>query len=239
MILRTLRQKVHERKLRAENVPDIFRSVFVAAKNLDIRKPISEAAFVILDTETTGLRPEKGDELLSVAGLGFGNGRLDLSRSFYELIKPEREIPKQSVVIHNLTPAKLKDLPTASDVLTRFFEFCGGDVLVGHHVALDVRFINSVLTERFGISLTNRVIDTAVLARSIQEMEDPVRVSMEGTRHVALDELAERFDIKMPDRHDAYGDAFATALIFQRQLGILEKKGIKTVKDLVHIGGVG
>ena len=84
---------------------------------------IKDAPFVVIDTETTGLKPEKGDELLSIAGLGLRNGRVDLSKSFYELIKPEGEVPHHSVVIHNLTPDKLNDLPSVSDVLKHFFEF--------------------------------------------------------------------------------------------------------------------
>jgi len=238
MILRTLKEKVYERRLRATRVPDVFRQTFAAMKNMDIGRSIRDATFIVIDTETTGLKPEKGDELLSIAGLEFRNGKVDLSKSFYELIKPEGRIPHQSVVIHNLTPDKLEDLPTVSEVLMRFFKFCVGDILVGHHAAFDARFISYTLKQHFGITLANRVIDTAAIARSIEEMDDPVRFSMGGVSKIGLDGLAKKFGITMPDRHDAYGDAFATALIFQRQIGILEGKGIKSVKELIHIGGV-
>jgi DNA polymerase-3 subunit epsilon len=238
MIIRTLKEKVYERKLKTTKAPDVFRNTFAAMKALDITSPIREASFVVIDTETTGLKPEKGDELLSIAGLGFKGGRVDLSRSFYELIRPTGEVPHRSVVIHNLTPAKLNDLPEVSDVLTRFFQFCGGDILVGHHASFDAHFISHTLKEHFGITLANRVLDTAAIARALEEMEDPVRFSMEGVKHIGLDALAEKFGITMPDRHDAYGDAFATALIFQRQIGALEARGMKTVKDLIHLGGV-
>jgi DNA polymerase-3 subunit epsilon len=194
--------------------------------------------FVIVDTEATGLRPEKGDSLISIAGIGFINGRIDLSRSFYELTNPTTKVPPESVVIHNLTPERLKDLPQASEVLTRFFEFCGGDILVGHHAGFDARLISLTLKEHFGITLANRVIDTAAIAKSINEMEDPVRFSMEEGKRIGLDELAKRFEIKMPDRHDAYGDAFATALIFQRQIDLLQRQGKKTLKELLKIGEV-
>ncbi len=238
MVLRSLRHKALERKLRSEDVPEVFRRVFGEVKNQDTNAPVKDVGFVVFDTETTGLKPEKGDELLSIAGIVFRNGRLDLSKSFYELINPTRKVPPESVVIHSLTPGRLKDLPQASEVLTRFFEFCGGDILVGHHAAFDARFISLTLKEHFGITLANRVIDTAAIARSIDEMEDPVRFSMEEGKHISLDALAKRFEIKMPDRHDAYGDAFATALVFQRQIGILEAKGTNKVKYLIQIGSV-
>jgi len=86
--------------------------------------------------------------------------------------------------------------------------------------------------------LANRVVDTAAIARSIDEMEDPVRFSMEEGKHIGLDALAKRFEIKMPDRHDAYGDAFATALIFQRQMDLLQRHGKKKLKELLRIGEV-
>ena len=238
MILRSLKDKVYRKHLASDTVPDVFRRCFDQVKGLDLQQSIQDVGFVILDTEATGLRPEKGDSLISIAGIGFKNGRIDLSRSFYELINPMRKVPPESVVIHTLTPGRLKDLPKASEVLTRFFEFCGGDILVGHHAAFDARFISFTLKEHFGITLANRVIDTAAIAGSIDEMEDPVRFSMEEEKHIGLDALAKRFEIEMPDRHDAYGDAFATALIFQRQVDLLYRQGEKTLKELLKIGEV-
>ena len=238
MILRSLKDKVYRKRLASDTVPDVFRRCYDQVKGLDLQRSIRDVGFVIFDTETTGLKPEKGDVLLSIAGLVFRNGRVDLSKSFYEFIKPERDIPHESVVIHNLTPSRLKDLPSVSEVLARFFEFCGGDILVAHHAAFDARFVSFTLKEHFGITLANRVVDTAAIARSIADMEEPVRSSMEEGRHIGLDALAKRFEIKMPDRHDAYGDAFATALIFQRQVGLLQRHGKKKLKELLRIGEV-
>ena len=221
-------------------MPSVFSEAFDQIKKLDIKRSIKDTGFVVIDTETTGLKPEKGDVLLSVAGIGLVQGRVDLSKSFYELIQPDREIPHESVVIHHLTPGKMNRTPVAKevDVLIRFFEFCGSRVLVGHHVSFDVRFLNHALQKHFGITLANKVVDTAVVAKAIQEMHNPVGASIEQTSYVGLDELAKQFDISMPDRHDAYGDAFATALVFQRLIGMLGKKGIKTLKGLIKLGGL-
>jgi DNA polymerase-3 subunit epsilon len=238
MVLRSIKQKVLARRLQSENVPELFRRAFAQVKNLDTRMAVRDGGFVVFDTEATGLKPDKGDVLLAIAGVGLRNGRVDLSMSFYELIRPERDIPRQSVVIHNLTPQRLKDLPPASEVLGRFFEFCQGDTLVGHNVSLDMRFLNRTLQESFGITLVNRVLDTGLIAMGIQKMKDPTKTAMEGVQNQGLDALAREFNIEMPDRHDAYGDAFATALIFQRQLGILHRAGIKTLKGLLKIGEV-
>jgi DNA polymerase-3 subunit epsilon len=241
MLIKSLKQRAYEKKLLGEKVPPVFKDAFDKIRNLDRKTPIRQMGFVVVDTETTGLRPDKGDILLSVAGIGFVGGRVDLSRSFYELIKPEREVPRESVKIHHLTPDKLTSNPVGmeSDVLTRFFEFCQGDVLVGHHVSFDVQFMNHALKNHFAITIANKVVDTAVLARAVREINDPVKMSMEEAQHVGLDELAQELEISMPDRHDAYGDAFATALIFQRLVGVLEKNGIKTLKQLLRLGGVG
>lgn len=238
MVLEHFRKKAQAKKLRKGDVPSVFLESFEEAVSLDVKKPVREAEFVVIDTETTGLEPEKGDMLLSIAGVGFTNGRVDLSRSFYELMNPGREIPPESVIVHNLTPDQLEGLPTAAEVLIRFFRFCKGAILVGHHSAFDARCIDITLKENFGITSVNRILDTAAIARSIDEMEDAARFFMEEREHIGLDVLAERFGIKMPDRHDAYGDAFATALIFQRQFGILRAKGMDKVKDLIQLGAV-
>ena len=121
MVLKSLRKKAYEKRLRRYNVPEVFFKSFMHATALDTKGSIKDTKFVVVDTEATGFRPEKGDVLLSVAGLGVSNGRLDLSRSFYELIKPGRDIPHESVVVHNLTPDKLRNLLPVSEVLLRFF----------------------------------------------------------------------------------------------------------------------
>jgi len=238
MVVRRFRKRAYEKKLRKGGVPDVFLRSFEDATALDVKKPIRETDFVIMDTETTGLKPDKGDVLLSVAGLGFTNGRVDLSRSFYELMNPGRDVPAESVVVHNLTPDQLEGLPPAAEVLIRFFDFCKGAILVGHHSSFDMRFLNHALEKCFGITMANRFLDTALIARAMQSMEDPTKVAMEGTRYVSLDELAGRFGIGMPDRHDAYGDALVTALIFQRQTGLLRKENILKLKDLLSMGEV-
>jgi len=238
MLFKYIRQKAYEKKLRALDVPDVFRSCFEQVKNLETRKHIRDIGFIVFDTETTGLRPARGDVLLSIGALGFTGGRVDLSKSFYELIRPEREIPRDSVLVHTLTPGKMKDLSPVSDVLVRFLEFCQGAVLVGHHTAFDVEFINAALKKYFGLPLANRVLDTAKIARGIQKTQEPSKVAIEGARNFSLDYLAKSFNIKAPDRHDAYADALVTALIFQRQIALLQKEGMSRLKDFLRIGEV-
>ncbi|MBW2107490.1 MAG: 3'-5' exonuclease [Deltaproteobacteria bacterium] len=240
MLIKSLKQRIYEKKLRSAHVPMELKTAYDQVKKLDTNRSIQDAGFVVIDTETTGFHPEQGDSLLSLAAIRMVRGRVDLSESFYELIKPDREIPRESVKIHHLTPGILSSHPVGvlPDVLIRFFEFCGGNVLVGHHVALDLRFLNHALKQHFGAGMANPTVDTALLASAIKEMEDPVKASMQGADHVGLDDLAKEFKISMPHRHDAYGDAFATAMIFQRQIGILRKNHVKTLKELLRLAGV-
>lgn len=240
MVIKSLKQRAYEKSLRRADVPMVLRTAYDQVKKLDTGRAIQDVGFVVIDTETTGFRPEQGDSLLSLAAIRMVRGRVDLSGSFYELIKPPRKIPPESVKIHHLTPGVLRSHPVGAlpQVLIRFFDFCSGDVLVGHHVALDLRFVNHALKHYFGVGVANPTVDTAVLAGAIKEMEDPVKATMQGADHVSLDDLAKQFKISMPHRHDAYGDAFATAMIFQRQIGILRKKQVKTLKELLRLAGV-
>jgi DNA polymerase-3 subunit epsilon len=230
-------RKRYEQRTGEEELPDAVR------KQLEVREAyegdtiISEARFVVFDTETTGLNLKKGDRLLSLGAVKMTGGRIRLGKAFYELIDPQRPIPSSSIFIHGITPGMALDRPHISEVLSRFLTYVGSRILVAHHAAFDMSFLNHAMEGCFGFPVQSIVIDTASVAAWIRRMEAVEIMDREDSADSRFDVVAAHFGITVQDRHSAFGDALSTALLFQRFIRILSDNGVKTLKQLVKIAG--
>lgn len=120
---------------------------------------------IILDTETTGLNPAKGDRLVEIGAVEIVN-QVATGATFHVLINPERDVPEEAFRIHGHSTESLKDKPIFSAIVGEFLNFIAEDQLVIHNAEFDMRFINSELraADRPEVPL-ERVIDTLALAR--------------------------------------------------------------------------
>ncbi|WP_119678453.1 3'-5' exonuclease [Indioceanicola profundi] len=187
------------------------------------RTRLKALSFVVFDTETTGLAPSQGDELVSIAGVRIINGRILTGETFQSLINPGRPIPASSTAIHGVTDAMVEGAPKAEDVLPQFRAFIGDSVLVAHNAAFDLKFLK-MKQKAAGVLFDVPVLDTMILSRQIQG---------EDGDHT-LDGIAARLGLPIMDRHSALGDALATAAIFLHFIDLLEERGIETLDDAIR-----
>jgi DNA polymerase-3 subunit epsilon len=220
------------------DMPDPVQNQLKVRKAFQGDTLLSKASIVVFDTETTGLHLDKGDRLLSLGALRIRAGRILMGDAFYELIDPERPIPSASIFIHGITPGMTRAKPHVSEVLLRFLAYVGSDVLVAYHASFDMRFLNHAMEGCFGFPMQNIVIDTASVAAWIRRMEGVELSDRENFHDIRFDAVAKHFGVTAQDRHTAFGDALATALIFQRFIRILSDNGVKTLKALNKLAGV-
>jgi DNA polymerase-3 subunit epsilon len=120
---------------------------------------------IVLDTETTGLDPLRGDRLVEIGCIEILN-RMPTGETFQVYINPEREMPPEAFDVHGLSTEFLSDKPLFAHVVDDFLRFIGDAPLVIHNASFDVSFINAEL-ERIGRHPIGRerLVDTLLLAR--------------------------------------------------------------------------
>jgi DNA polymerase-3 subunit epsilon len=186
--------------------------------------PLRKLRYVVFDTETTGLRPSEGDELIAIGAVRIVNGRILTGETFERLMNPGRSIPASSMRIHGITEDMVRDKPPARIVLAQFKNFVGDGVLVAWNVAFDMRFLE-LKQEEAGVRFNNPVLDALLLS---------IYVSNDSMNHSLL-ATAERLGVAVTGRHTALGDAMATAAIWVKLLDLLEARGIRTLGQAFKI----
>jgi DNA polymerase-3 subunit epsilon len=173
---------------------------------------------VVLDTETTGLEPERGHRIIEIGCVEVVNRRAT-GRHFHEYLNPEREIDAGAAAVHGMTLEKLADKPKFAEVAERFIEFVDGAELVIHNAPFDVAFLDAELgrwTALMGhnepVRIRGRcgVLDTLALAREMHP----------GQRN-GLDALCKRYSIDNSHRqlHGALLDARILADVYLAMTG--------------------
>jgi len=120
---------------------------------------------IVLDTETTGLDPLRGDRLVEVGCVELLN-RMPTGQTFHRYMNPEREMSAEAFAVHGLSTQFLADKPFFHEVVDEFLEFIGDAPLVIHNASFDISFINAELDRiKRGPIPRDRLVDTLLLAR--------------------------------------------------------------------------
>jgi DNA polymerase-3 subunit epsilon len=173
---------------------------------------------IVLDTETTGLDPYRGDRLVEIGCVELVN-RIPSGQSFHRYINPQRDIPAEAFAVHGLSAEFLADKPLFAEIVDELLAFIGDAPLVIHNASFDIGFINAEL-DRCGKPLVarDRLVDTLLLARR----------KYAGGKN-SLDDLCARYGIDNSKRtkHGALLDAELLAEVYleliearQAQLGL-------------------
>ncbi len=199
---------------------DLFKGSSEALKDTPLRK----MTFVVFDTEATGLRPNEGDELLSIGAVRVVNGRILTGETFERLVNPGRDIPASTTRIHGITSEMVKDKPPAPVVLAQFKSFVGDAALVAYNAAFDMTFLEKG-SEKAGVKFDNPVLDSLLLSVYLQE----------DVSDFSLTAAADRMGVEVVGRHTALGDALTTAGIFVKLIDLLEARSIETFGQAARI----
>ena len=132
---------------------------------------LKDLTFTVFDTETTGLNPEGGDEIISIGGVRIVNNRIVYQDTFEELVNPGRDIPMASYKIHGISYEMVREKPPIDTILPLFRQFVSDTVLLGHNIAFDMKMLK-VKESLTGIAFENPVLDTLLLSAVLHPVHE-------------------------------------------------------------------
>lgn len=172
--------------------------------------------FVLLDIETTGLSPTYED-IIEISAIKVRNGKA--VDTFSQLINIGRPLPPFISALTGITDSMLANADTAENVLSRFLDFIGSDILMAHNANFDINFLYDKCFEKLGYFLYNDFVDTLKIARKLLP-DLPSR---------SLDSLAAYYCLPPRQTHRALGDCEMTLECFFR----MKKQAQKTKEELL------
>lgn len=187
--------------------------------------PLASLSYAVVDVETTGTSPERGDRITEIAIVLVRGG--EIVSSYSELVNPLRPVPRFITGLTGITNEMVRDkLP--------FHQHCAevtarleGHVFVAHNVSFDWRFVSAEVARSSGQRLDGRRLCTVRLARRLLP-----QLRRRSLDHVCHHYGIETFDDSDRARHRALGDAEATARVLVRLLGEAADHGCTTWGEL-------
>ena len=184
---------------------------------------LEHATYVVVDLETTGLRPGSSGicEIGAVRLRGF-----EVEAEFQTLVDPGLPIAPGASALTGLRTEQLRGAPRPADAVRGFLAFAGEAVLVAHNARFDLSFLDRETERLTGSRIGSAVVDTVRLARALLAGRVP---------SFGLAQLAWFFDTAEQPCHRALPDARATAELLLALIGLAQERGARTVADLAAL----
>jgi DNA polymerase III epsilon subunit family exonuclease len=193
------------------------------ARPLGAELLLEDAVYVVVDLETTGLRPGSSQicEIGAAKIVGF-----EIVDEFETLVDPRVPLGAAVSALTGLTDRQLRGAPPAASAVHDFLRFAGDSVLVAHNARFDLAFLDRETERLTGSRLAAPVVDTVALARRLLAGRVP---------RASLAQLSYFFGTSVQPCHRALPDAQATAEVLLALIGLAQERGARTVAELVAL----
>ena len=181
--------------------------------------------YVVIDVETTGLRPYD-DRLLAIGAVVVADGAVRLAETFDEVLHQDTPSAIENILVHGIDGTAQTGGRAAAEVLSELVRFAGSSPLVAYHADFDRVFIERAMRPALRTTLPNEWLDLARLA--------PAFFPEHAGDAQTLDDWCACFGIDNYARHDAVADAFATAQLLQVVLARSAERGLTRYAELVQ-----
>ncbi|MFQ5703699.1 MAG: PolC-type DNA polymerase III [Gemmatimonadales bacterium] len=184
---------------------------------------LSDCAFAVVDVETTGTSPSRGDRIIEIAVVAVLGTAIEVK--YHSLVDPERPVPHFTSAITQITQDMVRGQPTFGEVADDVLAALAGRVFAAHNVKFDWSFVGREVKRARDLILDGPRVCTVALARRL----------LPGLKSRSLDSVSAYFGVEISPRHRAMGDALATARVLQRLLELADERGVRSLDDLVRL----
>ena len=181
--------------------------------------------FVVIDLETTGNTPKKGDKIIQFAAVVIENGKI--TEQYSSLINPQKPIPVFIEELTGINDEMVKDAPLFTEITEKVQSLLDGAYFVAHNVLFDLSFLQEELLQAGSGGFYGSVLDTVEMARILYPTADSYKLS----------DLAEKENLSHDRPHQADSDALVTAELFLILLKRISLLPAITIRQLTHLSG--
>ena len=167
---------------------------------------INPSDYVLLDIETTGLKPNEA-EITEIAAYRVRDNKV--VDTYQSLIKINGVIPDNIVEITHITNDMLVDQRPIEVVLKEFKEFLGNDIILGHNITFDISFLTHYSFVCFGEYMLNDYVDTLRIVRQVLGSKVP---------NHKLQTLSEYYHLDIEGEHRALKDVDLNYVVYNKIL---------------------
>ncbi|MGX7576463.1 3'-5' exonuclease [Candidatus Vidania fulgoroideorum] len=158
--------------------------------------------YLIIDLETTGLKPEEGDRIIEIAYIYLKKNKI--KEIYNTLINCKKKISKKSFLTHKISYKMLKNKPKFSDIYHKLINKIKKSYLVAHNAKFDLKFLKNEFN-LINLKIKMKAIDTLKIFKKI----------FPGKKNT-LGKISERLKIKKKYKlHRALNDVFILYKIFE------------------------
>ena len=186
-------------------------SIGVAAE-FDPNALLVDQPLAVIDTETTGRDPSRGDRVIEIGIVYFDRGEVSARHSL--LVDPGIPIPADSTAVHGITDAHVKGKPRFDAIVREVIGLLAGRIPVAYNAGFDRGFVFSEM-RKAGVALNNdRSLPPAL--RNNVEWIDPLvwaRALQTNAKGYKLGEVAARLNVSIVQAHRATDDAEAAGQV--------------------------
>ena len=215
-----------QRTLPALDAASSARRAALARRKVDLRQPLADLRWCVVDVETGGLDAQR-DPLLAIGAVAIEHQCIALDASLEIGLAQAQSTADANILIHGISGSEQRAGEAPHAALLDWLEFARGAPRVAFHAAFDQTVLQREVRAQLGLPSKAPWFDAAVVAPLLFPDAAP------SCRH--LDDWLAYFGIAVYARHGALADAYATAELWLVLLQAAQRENLRTAHQLERL----